>query len=246
MGSVRAFEVVDLGRMAYEPAYAAQLERVERVMAAREAPDDQRENAGAVLLLEHDPPVITVSRRASGGEHLLASGDALAAMGVEVCATDRGGDITYHGPGQLVGYAILDLNLLGLRLHDYMRLLEDAVIRVCARFGVAAVRDERATGVWVPDATGAPHRKICAMGVRVKRWVSLHGLALNVTTNLDHFGLIVPCGLPGRPVTSLRAELGDRAPGMPEVKAALAEELDALLAPRLVSRGSSAPGPAPR
>src|SRR5690606_37428075 len=113
MGSARAFEVVDLGRMAYEPAYAAQLERVERVMAAREAPDDQRENAGAVLLLEHDPPVITVSRRASGGEHLLASGDALAAMGVEVCATDRGGDITYHGPGQLVGYAILDLNLLG-------------------------------------------------------------------------------------------------------------------------------------
>ena len=239
------FEVIDLGRMAYAPAYERQIEHVDRVLADRERRGDRRESAGFLLLVEHDPPVITVSRRPGVGEHLLAGADALATLGVEVQPTDRGGDITYHGPGQLVAYPILDLNLLGLRLHDYMRLLEEAVIRACDSFGLDAVRDDRATGVWIPDDTGRASRKVCAMGVRVKRWVSMHGLALNVSTNLAHFDLIVPCGLPGRPVTSLATELGARAPTMLDAKRALARVLEALLSTRL-SRGSSARGPDPR
>lgn len=243
------FEVIDLGRMAYAPAFDAQRDCVDRVLADREARGEGRTSAGFLLLVEHDPPVITVSKRPSAAAHLLAAQDHLARLGVEVQPTDRGGDITYHGPGQLVVYPILDLNLLRLRLHEYMRTLEEAVIRACATFAVTAVRDEKATGVWVPDASGAAQRKICAMGIRVKRWVSMHGLALNVSTNLSHFDLIVPCGLANRPVTSLSRERGDSAPTLEDAKRAVVRELDALLAPRLVpgvSRGSSAPDPAPR
>lgn len=248
----RAFEVVDLGSMAYAPAFDAQLGFIDRVLAQREAHGDARDSAGFLLLVEHDPPVITVSKRPSAANHLLAGAETLTRMGVEVHPTDRGGDITYHGPGQLVAYPILDLNLLDLRLHDYMRTLEEVVIRVCAAFGVPAGRDPTATGVWVPGGAdglgagpGAASRKIAAMGVRVKRWVSMHGLALNVSTNLAHFDLIVPCGLVGRPITSLAKELGEGAPTMDAVKGALVRELDALLGARL-SRGSSAPDPAQR
>jgi lipoyl(octanoyl) transferase len=134
--------------------------------------------------------------------------------------TDRGGDITYHGPGQLVAYPILDLNHLNLRLHEYMRLLEGVVIEACATWGVEGHRDEGATGVWVRGEEGQS-AKVCAMGVRVRRWVSMHGLAINVSTDLNHFDLIVACGLAGRSVTSLKALLGEAAPGMDEVKSVL-------------------------
>jgi lipoyl(octanoyl) transferase len=179
---------------------------------------------GRVLFVEHDP-VITISNRAGASNHLIATPEALAALGVTIERTDRGGDITYHGPGQLVVYPILDLNLLNLGLHAYMRLLEAAVIDTCAAFGIEARRDASATGVWIGD----PGAKICAMGVRVRRWVSLHGLALNVATDLSHFDLIVPCGLVGRPVTSLERELGRRgapAPSISEVADQLAMDLD--------------------
>jgi lipoyl(octanoyl) transferase len=246
--------VIDLGRLPYDAAYALQVEHHAEVLAAREAgtPDP-----GRILLVEHDPPVITVSRREGARRHLLATPELLAARGVTLAETDRGGDITYHGPGQLVAYPILDLNVYHLGLHDYMRLLEASVIDTLAGFGLPAERDRCATGVWVPQpvpvATGAAHAatpppphtitpacppdpaataKICAMGVRVRRWISMHGLALNVTTNLDHFTLIVPCGLAGRPVTSLKRELGDRCPPMPAVKTALAAALTASLAAR--------------
>ncbi|MGE3107303.1 MAG: lipoyl(octanoyl) transferase LipB [Phycisphaerales bacterium] len=235
------FDVVDLGRMAYAPAYAEQVRRLEAVVAAR---DSQGPRADVVLLVEHDPPVVTISRRPGAEAHLIATADQLARAGVTLEQTDRGGDITYHGPGQLVVYPILDLNRFHLRLHEYMRLLESAVIDVCARFGVKADRDACATGVWVPhassptthapfhpacDASSAPAAKICAMGVRVRRWVSMHGLALNVTTNLDHFGLIVPCGLAGRAVTSLERELRNAVPLMPAVKTAIVDSLAARL-----------------
>jgi lipoyl(octanoyl) transferase len=222
-----ALDIVDLGRLAYAPAYEEQLRRHADVVARRQTGGPP----GTMLLLEHDPPVITVSRRPEARAHLLATEEALALRGIEVRETDRGGDITYHGPGQLVAYPIVDLSRLDLGLVDYLRLLESVVIDVCAGFGVSAGRDRCATGVWVggsatdaPGGTCAPSggAKICAMGVRVRRWVTLHGLALNVSTNLEHFGLIVPCGLAGRPVTSLQRELGDRAPSMSEVKAALA------------------------
>jgi len=217
-GADDALIVEDLGRASYADAYELQTRRRDEVLARRM---EERAPAGVLLLVEHDPPVITVSRRAGAGRHVLATPETLADAGVEVQPTDRGGDVTYHGPGQLVAYPILDLNRLGLNLHAYMRLLEDAVIAVCRGFGVEAGRDAEsppATGVWVGG------RKIAAMGVRVRKWVTMHGLALNVSTDLSHFDLIVPCGLAGREVTSLKRELGE-APAMGGVKAALAARL---------------------
>lgn len=220
-------ETVDLGRLAYAPAYEEQLRRHAQVLARRESGGP----LGTLLLVEHEP-VVTVSRRPDARKHLVATPEMLTRAGVEVCETDRGGDITYHGPGQLVAYPILDLNRLDLGLVDYLRLLERVVIDVCRGFGVPAHRDACATGVWVGGEEGgagcgeAGSAKICAMGVRVRRWVTLHGLALNVTTNLDHFGLIVPCGLAGRSVTSLERELGQRTPAMGDVKAALRAGLE--------------------
>ena len=181
--------VVDLGTMAYAEALAAQRHWHEAVLRLREGVDSTC--VGALLLVEHDPPVITITRRPGARGHLLATPEQLAAAGVTVEATDRGGDITYHGPGQLVVYPILDLNRLGRNLHAYMRLLEEIVIGVCAGFGVSAQRDDSATGVWVDGA------KVCAMGVRIRRWVTMHGLALNVDPEMRHFDLIVPCGLAG-------------------------------------------------
>ncbi|HZW06355.1 MAG TPA: lipoyl(octanoyl) transferase LipB, partial [Phycisphaerales bacterium] len=174
-------EVFDLGRVGYRSAYGRQVAEVDRVLASRGEPESGRPAGsllGVLLLVEHDP-VITVSNRPSAAANLTASAAALARAGVAVEPTDRGGDITYHGPGQLVAYPILDLNRVrgGVRLHDYMRLLEQTVIDTLAAYGIASQREAGATGVWVGER---PASKIAAMGVRVKRWVSMHGLALNV------------------------------------------------------------------
>ncbi len=226
-------------------AYAEALELQRR--AQRELIESRRQGGGAmtVFLVEHVPPVITLSRRPTAREHLIGGEEQIRAAGVEVLETDRGGNVTYHGPGQLVVYPILDLNVLGLRLHGYMRFLEQIVIDTLARFGVVGRRDPGATGVWVGGRHGGTEArrdggggsdevtklrsgggKICAMGVRVSRWVSMHGLALNVTTKLEHFDLIVPCGLAGRMVTSLERELGEACPSMDEVKRVLVERLE--------------------
>ncbi len=154
---------------------------------------------------------------------------------MEVRETDRGGDITFHGPGQLVGYPILDLNELDLKMHGYLRFLEQVVIEILRRFGIDAGRDECATGVWVADA------KICAMGIRVSRWVSMHGFALNVDPDMACFDLIVPCGLAGRSVTSMRALLGDECPSMEAVKAVAAEVFEQELLSRRRPRVQTAP-----
>lgn len=217
-----------MGLIAYQDAFEIQQQVHEHVLARREGPVA---SPGAVLLLEH-PPVITVSRRATAGANLIATPELLARHGVEVADTDRGGDITYHGPGQLVAYPILDLNRLQLGLHAYMRMLEECVIRALARFGLEGERDPTATGVWVrsthPSSRGQL-AKIAAMGVRVRRWVSMHGLSLNVDPDMSHFGLIVPCGLAGRAVTSMKQQLGDACPGMQDVKQVIAEEMRTLV-----------------
>lgn len=216
--------------MGYAAAYERQAAAHAEVMEDRERrPRPSR--AGIVLTVEHDP-VITVSRRATAGGNVLASAELLARQGVERVETDRGGDVTYHGPGQLVVYPILDLTLLNLGLHDYMRLLEQSVIDTCAEFGVAAERDPTATGVWVRDASGEL-AKVAAFGVRVRRWVSMHGLAINITTNMEHFGLIVPCGLLGRPVTSLQKLLGEECPAWEVVRRELVGNLSRLVGERL-------------
>jgi lipoyl(octanoyl) transferase len=220
--------VRDLGRLRYADAFTLQKQAQEEVIATRHDQD----GAMQLLLVEHDPPVVTISRRPGAAKHLVASDQQLRSAGVEVAETDRGGDITYHGPGQLVVYPILDLNRLNLRLNSYLRFLEQIIIDVLAEFEIHGQRDDCATGVWVQSNDHSrphgfseavcnadrPTSKIAAIGVRVSRWVSMHGLALNVTTNLDHFNLIVPCGLAGRTVTSMQRELGERCPAMTEVK----------------------------
>ncbi len=216
-------EVIDLGRISYADAYAIQRVAQEEVIAARGVGDPNRASAGRIYLLEHDPAVVTVSRRVGAAKNVLVSAERLAALGIDLVETDRGGDVTWHGPGQIVVYLVLDLNKLGLRIHGYLRLLEQAVIDTLAGLGVAAARDETATGVWVGS------RKICAMGVRLSRWVSMHGIALNVEPDLSQFDLIVPCGLVGRGVTSLKRELADRCPSIAEMKALLAAKLVAAL-----------------
>ena len=248
-GTISPLEVrvVDLGAdVDYEAALETQRRAVEDVIARRAAADSGDGGGMTLFLVEH-APVITISKRRGVDDHLLATEAQLEAEGVTVARTDRGGDITYHGPGQLVIYPIVDLNRLGLRLHGYMRFLEGIVIDLLAGFGVTGRRDACATGVWVDgydidevsDGKGhldndptrplcaagfRGHRKICAMGVRVSRWVTMHGLALNVEPNLRHFQLIVPCGLADRPVTSLAAERARDAnvgpPTMDEVKVA--------------------------
>jgi len=192
-----ALRIFDLGRCDYDRAWALQKDLHARVAAAPEEP-------AHLVLLEH-PPVITLGRRADPA-HVLLSRDELAARGVQVRHVDRGGDVTYHGPGQLVAYPILRLTGGRRDVHGYFRRLEQTVVNLLAEYGVAAGRQEGLTGVWVGD------RKVCAMGVAIKRWTTYHGIALNVNTDLASFRFITPCGIEGKGVTSLSALLGTEVP----------------------------------
>ncbi len=211
--------IEDLGRKSYAEAYGIQNARHGAILEGR---SEEGDSIGRVLFVEHDP-VITVTRRPGVSEHVIATPELLAMHGVSLEETDRGGDVTYHGPGQLVVYPIVDLNRLNCRIIEYLRALEEIIIGVLADLGVQSQRDEGATGVWTRDGTELA--KIAAIGVRVRRWATLHGLALNVDPQLDHFGLIVPCGLHGRPVTSLRRLMGEACPSMEHVKALMAQRM---------------------
>lgn len=195
-------EIIRPGRLSYTEGLRLQ-ERLVRGVQAGRRPE-------ALVLLEH-APVITLGRGAHP-DHLLCSPAELAARGLELHESARGGDITYHGPGQLVGYPVLDLNRRGRDLHAYIRSLEELLIRALAELGVRAVRRDGLTGVWVPADSRGPARKIAAIGIRVQRWVTSHGFALNVDPDLDAFGLIVPCGLHGEAVTSIARETGRSLP----------------------------------
>ncbi len=222
--------VTDLGRLAYGEALEVQRMEHEHILSGR---DDPSSPVAHLLVVEHDP-VLTISKRSTSRQNIRVSPERLKELGISIHETDRGGDITYHGPGQLVVYPIVDLNRAGLNLHAYMRLLEDAVIGACERFGLEAGREEGATGVWVPSRlhSGQP-AKVCAMGVRVRRWVTMHGLALNVDPDMSHFQTIVPCGLVGRPVTSLREQLGDRCPTFADAAEAVCAQLADMLKQKL-------------
>jgi len=191
---VRSIEVRRLGVVPYADALALQRSLVEDRRAGR---------VGDLLLLVEHPHVLTLGVRGDGGRaHVLASPDALAARGIEIHETGRGGDITYHGPGQIVGYPILDLRPDRQDVHRYVRDLEEVLIRAASDFGISAGRVEGLTGVWVG------REKLAAIGVRISRWITSHGFALNVATDLEYFRLIVPCGIADRGVTSLEALLG--------------------------------------
>ena len=202
--------VVDVGLIPYGPAFDLQ----RRLVAARKAgavPD--------VLLLCEHPHVITLGRNGHQ-ENLLASSNLLRQMGVEFHATDRGGDITYHGPGQIVGYPILNLAAIRRDVAWYVRQLEEAMIRTTAEFGIEVGRKAGLTGVWVDvssgGANGMASEKLAAIGVHLSRWVTSHGFAYNVSTDLRYFDLIVPCGIRDKRATSLERLLG-RAVGREEV-----------------------------
>ena len=197
-----------LGRVAYGDALDLQKRLVEQRKAA-EIPDQ-------LLLLEH-PPIITLGvKTRDDRSHVVATPETLDHEGVEVFVSGRGGDVTYHGPGQLVGYPILDLRPDRCDVHRYVRDLEEVLIRAVAGFGIVSHRLPGLTGTWVGD------EKLAAIGVRIARWVTSHGFALNVSTNLEHFGLIVPCGIADKGVTSLE-KLSGRPIAMNDVENAVVE-----------------------
>lgn len=185
-------EWCDLGTMSYEPCF-----RLQQSVAAQVA---RRQRPPTLLVVEH-PPVLTLGA-SFHEENLLLTPDRYRELGIGVCRTDRGGDVTYHGPGQLVAYPIFHLDLVGRDLHAWLRSLEEALIRTLACLGVQARRFPPHTGVWVGD------RKIAAIGVKVRKWVSYHGIALNCDNDLGPFGLIVPCGIRDYGVTSVALETG--------------------------------------
>ena len=199
---------IDWGRTRYRDAWHRQDELVAARLAGT-APD-------TLVFTEHEP-VFTLGARSGASRHLVWTPPQLAAEGIEVVETNRGGDITYHGPGQIVGYPIVSLDPRH-DLHAYLRFLERVLIDFVAHYGLAATRREGKTGIWLGT------RKVAAIGVAVKRWVAHHGFALNVTTNLGHFAGIVPCGIVDGTVTSLAAELGPRCPSMDQVRTTLATE----------------------
>lgn len=189
---MRKIDVVNLGRTDYKQSWELQ----QHLFDLRTAGD-----IGDLLLLTQHDHVYTIGK---GGDdnHLLASAQELSRKGIRVYHNDRGGDITYHGPGQLVGYPILDLNNYYCDLHRYLRDLEEVILRVLAFYGVRASRDSGYTGVWVGS------EKICAVGVKTRQWITMHGFALNINTDLSFFERIIPCGIFEKGVTSLQQQIG--------------------------------------
>jgi len=231
----------DLGRMDYTDCWKLQQRLFDELLARKrtvreaKAADDTRQTeaemadadspVGTVLLVEH-PPVYTLGK-SGHAENLLVDPARLSELGATFFHIDRGGDITFHGPGQLVCYPILDLEPLGIGLRDYIGALEECVIRTVARYGIRAGRIVGASGVWL-DTQSAHPRKICAIGVRSSRFVTMHGFALNVTTDLAWFSRIHPCGFTDRGVASIASETGLRPP-MEEVKRTVVEQLGEVL-----------------
>lgn len=196
---MRALQVRRLGRVPYGEALELQRDLVEQRRAGC-IPD-------TLVLLEH-PHVLTVGVRNGGGRgNILATPERLASLGVDVFETGRGGDVTYHGPGQIVGYPILDLRPDRQDVHRYVRDLEDVLMLACSDFGISAQRVPGLTGAWVHHSTRGVE-KIAAIGVRISRWITSHGFALNVNADLDFFRLIIPCGISDRGVTSLQRLVG--------------------------------------
>jgi lipoyl(octanoyl) transferase len=219
-------EFQDMGRVRYGEAWDFQTSIFEEIVATklqnRKNPERQEPTSHHLLFVEH-PPVFTLGK--SGKiDHLLIDEAKLAAEGIEYYPVNRGGDITYHGPGQIVGYPLLDLDHFFTDIHKYLRFLEEVIIKTLADYGLSAGRSDGETGVWL-DAGTPFARKICAMGVKASRWTTMHGFAFNVNTDLKHFSFIVPCGISDKAVTSLHIELG-RTVDLEEVKTRLKKHFE--------------------
>ena len=216
----KTIQLIELGLKSYQEALAVQEKLFNQTIAIKRANRNQQQQTQTenyLLWVEHTP-VITLGKSGKS-EHLLLDENQLKKKGIEYYPTNRGGDITFHGPGQLVGYPILDLDNFFTDIHKYLRFLEEAIILTLEEYGLKGARSDGETGVWLD--VGTPFaRKICAMGVKASRWVTMHGFALNINTDLSYIEYIVPCGIQGKAVTSVEKELGRNVP-FEEVKTKL-------------------------
>lgn len=216
-----------LGEMPYKQAWDYQ----ESLLKANvQAKSEGRPTQHHLLFVEH-PPVYTLGKSGKM-EHVLLNEEQLSDQGIEFFRTNRGGDITFHGPQQIVGYPIFDLERMYTDIGRYLRELEEVIIRVLAIYGIKGERSSGETGVWIEPGVPGRERKICAMGVRCSRWITMHGFALNVNTDLNYFNHIIPCGIQNKQVTSMEKELG-RPLNMEEVRGALKTAFEEVFGLRL-------------
>ncbi len=213
MNPIRNNQVIfqDLGLAEYQQAWDYQEQLFQKTIAIklanRDIPDAEQQTTPNYLLFCEHPHVYTLGKSGKE-EHLLLDTEGLREKDATFHKINRGGDITYHGPGQLVGYPIIDLDNFFTDIHHYLRLLEEAIILTLNDYNIVGGRIEGLTGVWLDHAEKRQPRKICAIGVKTSRWVTMHGFALNVNSHLDYFNNIIPCGIPDKAVTSLQKELG--------------------------------------
>ena len=225
----------DLGSKDYKETWDYQEELFKEIVDLKirnRREELQLQTPNYFLYVEH-PQVYTLGK--SGDfSNLLLSEKQLAEKGATFYKINRGGDITYHGPGQIVGYPILDLENFFTDIHKYLRFLEESIILTLSEYGISATRSEGETGVWLGIGTPFP-RKICAMGVRASRWVTMHGFALNVNADLGYFDNIIPCGIKGKAVTSLNVELGVEKVNEDEVKGKILQHFAALFESKIIN-----------
>lgn len=228
----------DLGLIPYKQAWDFQEKLFSEIIAQKLHNRDTAstlppQTPNYLLFCEH-PPVITLGKSGKDA-NLLMSESWLNTHGIEFYHINRGGDITFHGPEQIVGYPLLDLDNFFTDIHKYLRLLEEVIIKTLAEYGITGGRIAHATGVWLDAGVPGKERKICAMGIKCSRWVTMHGFALNVNTDLSFFNYIVPCGLTGKQVTSLEKELGTKIP-VTDVKQKLKKHFAQLFHAQLVNK----------
>ena len=232
MSNSKIINLYDIGLQSYHPVWDVQ-KRVQEKLIAEKRAEEKGEFEGVrkndVLIFVEHPHVYTLGK-SGAEENMLRSMAELMNLEAEFVKIDRGGDITYHGPGQIVGYPILDLDRHFTDIHKYLRFLEEVIIGVCADFGFEAGRIDGMTGVWVDQA------KICAMGIRSSRWVTMHGFALNVNADLSYFNHIVPCGISDKAVTSLEQLTGDKV-DMVEVKRRIVFHFEKVFESLIEARG---------
>lgn len=226
----RKTKFIDLGLIDYSAAWSYQTELFEKILAIkktnRDKPEAEQDLTPNYLIFCEHPHVFTLGK--SGEEkNLLIAKEQLGSIGATYHHINRGGDITYHGPGQIVVYPVIDLENFFTDIHKYMRLLEEGVIQTLNEFGIASGRIKGLTGVWIDYESEAACRKIAALGVKTSRWVTLHGLAFNINTNLDYFKYIVPCGIDDKDVTSMEKEMG-QGQNMIEVKEVLLKKISSI------------------
>lgn len=222
----------DLGKMPYQAAWDYQEKLLQENVKKKSAVGGQQLTVNHLLFVEH-PPVYTLGK-SGNKDNVLMSDDELQANNIEFFHTNRGGDITFHGPEQIVGYPILDLEKFYTDIGKYLRNIEEVIILTMAEYGIKGVRSSGETGVWIEPGVPGKERKICAIGVRCSRWITMHGFAFNVNTDLSYFNNIIPCGIVNKQVTSMQKELGHSL-DMREVKEKVKSNFERVFEAELVS-----------